>query len=155
MQQIDDGQIQAMPRWLLAIADAFKDFGITFHARLNGPTSKGPARAAPAQQSLFGGILNVHEAAAYLHVSEGFLNTRRSEGGGPKYSQLGRKGKVTYDVADLDRWREDNKKLAVNVPVPVSSSSSRRRKQKRWQRRRERLDAEAIAAKINEQNKHE
>ncbi len=47
--------------------------------------------------------MNVAEAAAYLRVSQIFLNKFRCYGGGPRFSKLNAK-RVIYNRADLDAW---------------------------------------------------
>ena len=42
------------------------------------------------------------QAAAYLGVSVGWLNVRRTYGGGPKFAKFGRA--VVYSKTDLDAW---------------------------------------------------
>ena len=46
--------------------------------------------------------LNTKEAAAYCKLSESYLNTLRSKGGGPAVSKQGRI--CVYNRDDLDRW---------------------------------------------------
>jgi excisionase family DNA binding protein len=48
--------------------------------------------------------MNVAEAAAYLRVSQPYLNKLRVYGGSPKYSKLWGGKRVIYRRADLDAW---------------------------------------------------
>ena len=55
-------------------------------------------------------LFDTREAAAYIHMSEGFLKQVRSTGNlpgrtpGPRYLKLGRK--IRYRKSDLDSWLE-------------------------------------------------
>jgi hypothetical protein len=57
-------------------------------------------------------LLNVKEAAKYLHCSPGHLNNLRVQGGGPPYTK--KTGRVLYDTADLDRWLSDGKQRSTS-----------------------------------------
>lgn len=47
-------------------------------------------------------LLTVSEAAEYLRISKGFLNNKRTYGGGPEYTRVGRK--IMYRAKDLDAY---------------------------------------------------
>jgi predicted DNA-binding transcriptional regulator AlpA len=53
--------------------------------------------------------LPVREAAAFLGLSKSYLDKKRLDGGGPPYLKLGRR--VLYDVADLEVWAANHKRL--------------------------------------------
>ncbi|MBO6763456.1 AlpA family transcriptional regulator [Maricaulis sp.] len=57
--------------------------------------------------------LDADKAAAYLGVSQGYLNKLRTTGGGPVFVKVGRR--VVYDVADLDQWFADRKRASTSV----------------------------------------
>ena len=48
--------------------------------------------------------LRTQQAAQYIGLSPHTLENLRSAGGGPRFFKMGRV--VVYDVADLDRWVE-------------------------------------------------
>lgn len=52
--------------------------------------------------------LRADEAARYLGLSESYLATLRSRGGGPAYHKLSRA--VRYSRADLDAWLAECKR---------------------------------------------
>jgi hypothetical protein len=57
-------------------------------------------------------LLNVKEAAKYLHCSPGHLSNLRVQGGGPPYTK--KTGRVLYDMADLDRWLSEGKQQSTS-----------------------------------------
>ncbi len=60
--------------------------------------------------------MTVAEAAAYLRVSQPFLNKARCYGGGPRYAKLGGK-RVLYNRADLDDWVLQGSRASTSDPV--------------------------------------
>jgi len=53
--------------------------------------------------------LTVTEAAAYLGLSESYLNKLRCYGGGPQFIKLGKK-RILYILADLGAWVSSHKR---------------------------------------------
>lgn len=53
----------------------------------------------------------VDEAASYMGVSESYLNTLRSSGGGPLFLKIGRS--VRYEKSDLDAWLSERKRRST------------------------------------------
>ncbi len=56
--------------------------------------------------------LNTIAAAAYVGVTDGYLNKLRCLGGGPVFIKRG--GLVRYAPADLDTWLEAGKRLSTS-----------------------------------------
>ena len=54
-------------------------------------------------------LLRPRQAAEYLALSESYLATLRSRGGGPNFLKLGAKHGVRYDTRDLDAWLDERK----------------------------------------------
>jgi predicted DNA-binding transcriptional regulator AlpA len=55
--------------------------------------------------------LSTPEAVTYLGFGKSTLDKWRLTGGGPAYSQLGKR--VVYEPADLDAWVEQHKRPGV------------------------------------------
>lgn len=55
--------------------------------------------------------LNTLDAAAYLGMSDSWLNKTRLYGTGPVYFKTG--GRVQYDTSDLDAWLAKSRRTAV------------------------------------------
>ena len=53
-------------------------------------------------------MLGVREAAAYLNVSQSWLNKRRVYGHGPRFAKFGRR--VNYLISDLDAFAASNRR---------------------------------------------
>lgn len=53
-------------------------------------------------------LINEKEAGEFLGISHRTLQKWRGKGDGPKYNKIGRS--VKYKIADLIKWRDDNKK---------------------------------------------
>jgi predicted DNA-binding transcriptional regulator AlpA len=56
--------------------------------------------------------LTVREAADYLRFAKSTLDNWRSKGRGPRFSKLGKK--ILYDVRDLDKWFDDNRRNSTS-----------------------------------------
>ena len=54
-------------------------------------------------------VLRTPKAAGYLGLSPHTLENLRSAGSGPRFFKIGRA--VVYDVADLDRWLESQRRV--------------------------------------------
>jgi hypothetical protein len=61
-------------------------------------------------------LLTVREAAIYLAVSADMLQSMRTRGGGPRFAKYGRgrTAPIRYDVRDLDRWVEEQKRISTS-----------------------------------------
>jgi hypothetical protein len=57
-------------------------------------------------------MLGVREAAAYLNVSQSWLNKRRIYGNGPRYAKFGRR--VNYLASDLDHFAASNRRQTTS-----------------------------------------
>jgi hypothetical protein len=55
-------------------------------------------------------LLMTKEAASHLRLSASTLNKLRIFGGGPVYSKIG--GRVVYQLADLDRWVAERRRVS-------------------------------------------
>lgn len=57
-------------------------------------------------------VLSVQEAAELCNVSMSFLNKARISGAGPRYLKFSPspKGRVAYQLADLQEWMESKKR---------------------------------------------
>jgi len=55
-------------------------------------------------------VLRTAEAASYVGLSPATLEKYRLTGDGPRFVRLGGRA-VGYDIADLDRWLESQRKL--------------------------------------------
>ena len=47
-------------------------------------------------------FVRVRDAAQFMGVSKGWLDKKRGEGGGPKFSRVGRS--IVYSLDDLEKW---------------------------------------------------
>lgn len=56
--------------------------------------------------------LSTRQAAEYLGVSRGWLETLRSRGAGPAYARIG--ARIIYDRRDLDRWVDSQRGVAAS-----------------------------------------
>ena len=56
-------------------------------------------------------LLDTKEAAPFIGVTPGTLENWRVQGIGPKFIKTtsGRRGKVLYDPADIEAWKEANR----------------------------------------------
>jgi len=56
-------------------------------------------------------LLDTKQAAPLVGVAPETLETWRSRGGGPKFikTSAGRRGKVLYDPADIEAWKDANR----------------------------------------------
>lgn len=55
-------------------------------------------------------LLDTKLAAPCVGVSPGTLENWRTQGRGPKFIKSpGRRGKVLYDLADIEAWKEANR----------------------------------------------
>ena len=56
-------------------------------------------------------LLDTKEAAPFIGVTSGTLENWRVQGIGPKFIKTtsGRRGKVLYDPADIESWKEANR----------------------------------------------
>lgn len=68
-----------------------------------------------------GRSMNTEQAAEYLGYSRQHLANWRVKGGGPTFIKSGR---VTYDIDDLDQWKQDRKRRSTSDPGVTSGSSS-------------------------------
>ena len=57
-------------------------------------------------------LLKTPEAAQYLHCLPNYLEKLRCSGGGPIYVKM--RGRVVYDVSDLDAWVEGMKRRSTS-----------------------------------------
>lgn len=69
-----------------------------------------------------GRSLTTEQAAEYLGYSRQHLANWRVKGGGPIFIKSG--FKVTYDIDDLDQWKQDRKRRSTSDPGITSSSSA-------------------------------
>lgn len=60
--------------------------------------------------------LSVDAAAEYVGLSASTLNKLRVFGGGPVFLKLGRR--VVYDVADLDGWLNQRRRVSTSELPP-------------------------------------
>lgn len=67
--------------------------------------------ARPAIESPY---LTESEAAAFLRLCSRTLRKLRVSGKGPRYVQVIKRGKVTYDPADLREWMDSRKKYSTS-----------------------------------------
>jgi hypothetical protein len=56
-------------------------------------------------------LLDTKKAAPFIGVTAGTLENWRVQGIGPKFIKTtpGRRGKVLYDLADIEAWKEANR----------------------------------------------
>lgn len=55
-------------------------------------------------------LLDTKEAAPFVGVAPGTLENWRVRGTGPKFIKTpGRRGKVLYDPADIEAWKDANR----------------------------------------------
>ena len=59
--------------------------------------------------------LDTVRAAEYLGLGKSTLDKLRLSGGGPVYSQFGKR--VVYDPADLDAWCAKHKRASTSAPI--------------------------------------
>lgn len=58
-------------------------------------------------------LLTEADAAKLLHVTGLYLRRLRVTGGGPKFFQAKKAGRVLYDADDLAAWVESKKRLST------------------------------------------
>ncbi|MDG2571044.1 helix-turn-helix domain-containing protein [Vibrio parahaemolyticus] len=63
--------------------------------------------------------LSTPEAASYLGLGKSTLDKLRLTGGGPAYSQLGKR--VVYDPADLDAWFARHKRTSTSQSTAAAA----------------------------------
>ena len=66
-------------------------------------------------------ILRTPGASEYLGLAESTLEKKRHKGEGPKFIKLGGRA-IGYDVAALDRWLEQQRRLTVNADAPTDAA---------------------------------
>lgn len=76
-------------------------------SRPNAQSDQGPAHYLPEP-----GVLTTPAAAEYLGLSPATLETKRSRGGGPVFSKLGRR--VVYRREDLDSWVAERQRRSTS-----------------------------------------
>ena len=64
-------------------------------------------------------VVSVEDAAELCNVSVSFLNKCRVAGGGPTYVKFSasRRGRIGYQLDDLQRWVESKKRLHTSEPI--------------------------------------
>jgi hypothetical protein len=90
--------------------------------QLQDITTGGAVTAAESAALARDRYLSVTDAAAFLGVSVSWLNRLRGNGGGPAFSKLSPRGRVTYRLGDLIDWATAHRRTSTSDIAGAATS---------------------------------